>query len=157
MLLETMNQHCTYKNNRAAVRRYKDVRFDAGACRRGAVTVEMALTAGLAFMFFFASLEFCRVSMIRHTTEHALYEGARRGIVPGATATEVQSEVQSVLRTIGVSGATITVTPSTILSDTRDVTVRVQLPLDRGLFAPALFFKGKTLDKSLVMQREGVR
>lgn len=125
--------------------------------RTGAVTVELALTAGLAFMFFFASLEFCRVSMIRHTTEHALYEGARRGIVPGATATEVQSEVQSVLRTIGISGATISVTPSTITNSTRDITVRVQLPLDRGLFAPALFFQGKVLDKSIVMQREGVR
>ena len=57
--------------------------------RRGAAAVEFAMTAGLAFFFFFAALEFCRVSMMRHTVQNALYEGARIGIVPGATASDV--------------------------------------------------------------------
>ena len=125
--------------------------------RLGAVMVEMAITSSLLFLFFFAALEFCRVSMIRHSVELALYEGGRRGIVPGATATEVHTIARSVLNRIGVTGATIDVTPSVIQNSTNEVSVRIRLPLDRGLFAPALFFAGKSLDRTLVMQREGVQ
>lgn len=125
--------------------------------RRGAVAVEMAVTAGLAFFVFFAALEFCRVSMMRHTVEHALYEGARQGIVPGATSGEVQAKAQSVMRTIGVRSATIDVTPRAITSSTPEVTVRIRMPLDQNLFAPAYFFRGRALDRTIVMQREGVR
>lgn len=125
--------------------------------RQGAVAVEMAVTAGLAFFFFFAALEFCRVAMFRHTVEHALYEGARQGIIPGATASEVQTKATSVLRTIGVRHATIDVSPATIESSTRDVSVRIRMPLDQNLFAPAFFFRGRSLDRTFVMQREGIR
>jgi Flp pilus assembly protein TadG len=125
--------------------------------RQGAVAVEMAITSGLVFFVFFAALEFCRVAMMRHTVEHALYEGARQGIIPGATADEVESKARSVLRTIGVGSANIKVTPSTIKNDTREVTVRIEMPLDRNLFAPAFFFRGKSLDRTFVMQREGTR
>jgi Flp pilus assembly protein TadG len=123
--------------------------------RQGAVLVEMAVTIGLAFFFFFAALEFCRVSMIRHTVEHALYEGARAGIVPGATVSEVQTRARNVLRTVGLSTINIDVTPSVLTQSTRDVSVRIRLPLDQNLYAPAFFFRGRTLDRTLTMQREG--
>lgn len=125
--------------------------------RRGAVVVELAVTAGLAFFIFFAALEFCRVSMMRHTVEHALYEGARQGIVPGATSAEVKAKAQSIMRTIGVRSTTIDVTPRAITSSTPEVSVRIRMPLDQNLFAPAFFFRGRALDRTIVMQREGVR
>lgn len=125
--------------------------------RLGAVAVEMAVTTGMAFFFFFSALEFCRVSMMRHTVEHALYEGARQGIVPGATAAEVQTKTQGILRTIGIRSATIDVTPTTISSSTPEISVRVRMPLDQNLFAPAFLFRGRALDRTIVMQREGVR
>jgi Flp pilus assembly protein TadG len=125
--------------------------------RRGAVAVEMAVTIGLIFFLFFAALEFCRVSMMRHTVEHALYEGARRGIVPGATAADIQARTTSILRTIGVRSATIDVTPSALDNTTSEVTVRIRMPLDQNLFAPAFFFRGRTLDRTLTMQREGMQ
>jgi Flp pilus assembly protein TadG len=125
--------------------------------RNGAVAVEMALTCGLVFFFFFAALEFCRVSMMRHTVEHALYEGARAGIIPGATSTEVDSKARSVLRTIGIRSADIQVTPTAIDNSTTEVSIRIQLPLDQNLFAPAFFFRGRSLDRTFVMQREGSR
>ena len=125
--------------------------------RQGAVMVEMAVTVGLAFFFFFAALEFCRVSMIRHSVEHALYEGGRQGIVPGATSAEVRDTVSRILGNINITGATIEVTPAVIENSSPTVSVRIRLPLDRGLYAPAFFFVGKSLDRTLVMQREGVR
>ncbi len=68
--------------------------------RRGAVTVETAVCISLAFFLFFTALEFCRVAMIRHTVEHALYEGARKGIIPGASASEVSDQTRAIMRTI---------------------------------------------------------
>ncbi len=125
--------------------------------RPGAVMVEMAITSSLAFMFFFAALEFCRIGMIRHTVENALYEGARVGIVPGATPAQIQTVARSVLARIGITGAVIDVSPAVIDNSTREVSVRIRLPLDSGLFAPAKFFLGKSLDRTFVMQREGNR
>ena len=128
--------------------------IQTASARRGAAMVEMAITSGLVFFFFFAALEFCRVSMIRHTVENALYEGARQGIVPGATASEVESTARKILSRIGVSHATVVVSPSVIQNSTPEISVRIELPLDSGLFAPALFFVGESLDRTLVMQRE---
>ena len=125
--------------------------------RPGAVLVEMAITSSLVFLFFFAALEFCRVAMIRHTVENALYEGARAGIVPGATTAEVSTKARSVMQRSGIAGATIDVLPAVIENSTREVRVRIRLPLDSGLFAPSRFFLGKSLDRTLVMQREGSR
>ncbi len=125
--------------------------------RNGTTLVEMAVTMSLAFFFFFAALEFCRVSSMRHAVELALYEGARQGIVPGATSTEVETQARHVLATLGISTATIDVTPQTLTDSDSQVQIRIQLPLDRGLFAPALFFVGKSLDRSLTMHREGNR
>ncbi len=132
-------------------------RYTSSKQRRGAVAVEMAVTSGLVFFFFFAALEFCRVSMLRHSVEQALYEGGRKGIIPGATASAVQTEAQGILRLIGIRSATVSVTPAVIAPDTRDISVRIQLPLDRDLYAPSIFFTGKTLDRTLVLRREGVR
>ncbi len=117
--------------------------------------MEFALTAGLAFFFFFAALEFCRVAMIRHTVENALYEGARAGIVPGATVANVSNRAQEILNTLGLRNVSIEVTPNPIRDTTQNVRIRIQVPLDRNLFGPAKFFSGRTVDRTFQMQREG--
>ena len=63
------------------------------------MAVEFAITAGLAFLFFFGAFEFSRVAMIRGTIDNAIYEGARLGITPGATAPEVEKKVRDILGT----------------------------------------------------------
>ena len=56
----------------------------------------------------------------------------------------------------GITGATISVAPALIVNSTRENSVRIQLPLDRGLFASAVFFC-EILDRTLVVRREGVQ
>lgn len=136
---------------------FSNRRSSARSSRNGAALVEFAVTCSLAFFFFFAALEFTRVTMFRHTVEQALYEGARKGIIPGATSTDVLNESRAILRRLGIANATVTVTPSVISNATNDVTVRIQLPLDQGFLGPAFFFIGKTLDRTFVMRREGFR
>ena len=124
--------------------------------RVAATSVEFAVTAGIAIMFLFAMLEYGRVSMMKQSVELALYEGGRKGVVAGATRQEVIAEANRVLAISRVTGAVVSVTPTTITDQTRELTIRIRVPLDRGLFGPVQFFRGKTLDRSLAMKREGI-
>lgn len=119
--------------------------------------VEFAIVAPILFLFFFAAFEFCRVNMIRHTADNAVYEGARVAIIPGATAAEAEAEARQILNSLGLTNVSVTVTPATIRRDTEQVTVRALIPLDQNSFIPASFTNGKSIDRELTMTREGVR
>ena len=121
---------------------------------RGATTVEFALTAPILFFFIFAALEFSRAHMIYHTCENAAYEGARRGIVPGATQQNVIDTTHSILNSVSVTGLMITVTPTNITSDTTEVTVVISVPIDSNSWVTPLFFLGKTASVTCTLQRE---
>ncbi len=125
--------------------------------RKGAAMVEFAIVAPILFLFFFAAFEFCRASMIRHTADNAVYEGARAAIIPGATAGEAQAEASLILNSLGLTNTTITVSPAALDADTEEVTVRVRVPLDDNSFLPNLFVGGVEIDRELTMVREGVR
>ena len=143
----TIMNHCT-RRQRPTLSTRREPR------RRGTVTVELALTIGLLFFFFFAALEFCRVNMLRHSIENAVYEGARVGAVPGGTSSEVKDEVMRVLRTIGVRNADIDVRPSNLRLDTPEIRVSVDVPIAGNLYFPPLFFKDRQLQRSISMLRE---
>jgi Flp pilus assembly protein TadG len=123
--------------------------------RQGTTMVEFAIVAPILFLLFFASFEFCRVAMIRHTADNAVYEGCRIGIIPGATTAEVQAEAQRVLATIGVTKATIAITPSKIDRDTTEVRVQVTIDLDSNSFVPNQFVAGRSIVRELTLRREG--
>ena len=122
--------------------------------RYGSTTVEFALCAPVLFLFTFASLEFSRVNMIRQTVENALYEGCRRGIVPGATSSEVEAAAQQVLNAILARSAQITVTPAVITEDTPDITVAITVPIDANSWVAPLFFNGMNVSHSMTLRRE---
>ncbi|HJS06582.1 MAG TPA: TadE family protein [Pirellulales bacterium] len=124
--------------------------------RRGAALVEFALTASLLFLIVLTAVEFMRVNTIVNTSENAAYEGARTGIVPGATAADAIAAAQSTLNVIGTRNAVVSVEPETITSDTEEITVTVQVPLDDNSFIAPRFFLGKTLTKACTLSREVV-
>ena len=122
--------------------------------RRATTTVEFAVTLPVVMLLFFGSIEFSRVYLLRHTAAQAAYEGARRGIVPGATASDVQTVAQQILNSAFASGYTVTVTPSTITPTTTQVTVNISIPLTSNSWITPMYFGGKTLTKSFTLQRE---
>ena len=125
--------------------------------RSGTTMIEFAVVAPLLFFFFFTAFEFCRVAMIRHTADNAVYEAARVAMVPGATADEARDQAALILSTLGLNNVDIAVTPTVIRRDTQEVTVRVEVPIDGNSFVPNQFFGGKAVQRELTMQREGVR
>jgi len=123
-------------------------------CRRGTTTVEFAICLPLVLLLFFGAMEFSRINMLRHTIAQAAYEGARRGIVPGATADQVRTTAADVLGSIWAASYTIDVVPATITPQTTQVTVSISLPLAQNCWVPSVFVSGGTVSKSFTMERE---
>jgi Flp pilus assembly protein TadG len=124
------------------------------ARRLGVTTVEFAICAPILFLFTFASLEFSRMNMLRQTVENAVYEGCRRGIVPGATADDVENATQAVLNTVSARAALIEVSPSVITEDTTNVTVSIEVPINSNTWVSPFFFRDRILSSELTMRRE---
>ncbi|QDU58600.1 TadE/TadG family type IV pilus assembly protein [Aeoliella mucimassa] len=124
--------------------------------RRGAVIVEFAICAPIFFMVIFALIEFSWLNVIRHTADNAAYEASRTAMVPGATADEAVAEAQRIMSAVGTRGATISVDPKVVTSDTSEVTVRVQVPVDNNLLLLPTFSRGRTIDTRATLRTERV-
>ena len=129
--------------------------FKKSKQRRGVTAVEFALTVPILFTFLFATYEFGRANMMRHTAEAACYEGVRVAIVPGATADEVITAVESILITSGITDAQIDVTPANL--DTESPTISVSISFryqDNMLISPAFLGDGATVESACQLSRE---
>tara|TARA_R110002049_G_scaffold4601_6_gene32849 strand:+ start:23753 stop:24277 length:525 start_codon:yes stop_codon:yes gene_type:complete len=155
--VRSLSGNVTMNATRASIRRRTVCKAKSAHRRTGATMIEFAVVAPLLFLFFFAAFEFCRVAMIRHTADNAVYEAARVAIIPGATADEARNQAAQVLNTLGLTNVNIAVTPAVIRRDTNEVTISVQVPLDGNSFVPNQFFGGKSVQRQLTMQREGAR
>ncbi len=122
--------------------------------RRGTAAVEFAFVLPIFLLFLFASLDFMRACNLLHTADNAAYEAARRGIVPGSTAVEVENVARGVLATMGAAGAAITVTPAAIEPTTAQVTVDIAIPMNQNGFVVTRFFSNRSIEASMTMTRE---
>ena len=105
--------------------------------RTGAAAVEFALTLPLLLLLLFGGYELSRANMMMHTAESAAYEGARLGIVPGASADTVRAETQRVLNTIGLENVTIDIEPANLNVESDQIAVTVEFSFaDNTLFVP---------------------
>lgn len=124
--------------------------------RRGATTVELAIVLPVLLMIVFGAIEFSRLNMLKHLASVAAYEGARHGIVPGATAEEVEAKVNAILSAGDVASATITTTPDTITDETMSVRVHVSVPVAGNLWVVPMFASGSiTGHCELSTERQG--
>ena len=85
--------------------------------------------------------------MIRQTVENAVYEGCRRGIVPGATAEDVADATQRCSTRSRPGMLEITVEPTVITEDTAEVTVSVEVPINDNTWVTPLFFADRQVDE----------
>ena len=125
--------------------------------RRGAITVEFALICTAFFAIVLGTIEFSRISIIRHAVDNAAYEGARTGIVPGATASEVVAATQAHLNNVQLTSANITVTPSVITDSTPSVTVDIEIPVGANSWVVPNFGNGLQLTATSTMRTEIAR
>lgn len=123
--------------------------------RTGAAAVDFAIAAPLFFALIFSAFEITRVNQLRNTAEIAATEGARRGIIPGASAAECTAVASAEMNAVGTTQFTVAVTPSTIVETSPTVQVSVTVPLDarNGYFLTNLFTGGR-ITKSITLERE---
>lgn len=122
--------------------------------RRGATMVEFAFAAPILIVFSLTLIELARLFTIQNTVENAAMEGARRAIVPGATAGNAEQAAKEVLEAVRISNSKVTITPSVITQTTPTVTVAVRAPVAGNTWIPSRFFKGTQLSKSITLTRE---
>jgi Flp pilus assembly protein TadG len=133
----------------AARRQTHRGRFHAD--RRGAVTVEFALTASILFLFLFAALEFSRYNMIQQTANNAAFEAARQCILPGAAASDGQTAGLNVLTAAQITGGAVAINPSTLSLTTSTVTATVTVPVASNLWVTPLFTGKGTVTKACTL------
>lgn len=126
----------------------KKSRNSRSAERRGALTVEMALVLPLFFLFLFASIEFSRMNMIRHTAENAAYEAARSAIIPGGTTAQAQAVGENIMASVGCVGTVVTTVPSTVDNSSPTVEVFVAVPTGANAYFLPSFFSGNITGRS---------
>ena len=123
-------------------------RVSFAASRGGTAAVEFALTATILFTFVFAALEFGRYNMILQTANDAAFEAARACIVPGATASNGQSEGLNILSAALITGGTVTISPATLTLTTTQVTASVSVPVGSNLWFTPTFCGTGTISKT---------
>jgi Flp pilus assembly protein TadG len=124
--------------------------------RRGAVTIEFAVNASLFFMLILMSFEFARFMMVRQTMDQSTYEGARYGIIPGHTADGVRTKTSQFLTTFGIRNPTITITPATIDSNTRAVTVEVTANFSDSAWITPMFARDTIIRSRMTLDHENL-
>ena len=110
--------------------------------RQGAAAVEFAIAITVLLMIVFASIEFSRLSMLRHSAEYASYVGSRKAMIIGASSNDVQDAVNEHLLDLGVTGVTVSVNPSNIKDDTEIVEVTVDVPVSGNSWISPVYYTG---------------
>ena len=130
------------------------VRIARRNSRRGATTVEAALTLPILFAFLFAGWEFSWVNVVRNTMDVAAYEAAREGMLPGATNADCKARGEAFLNSVGVNGASVVVSPLVIDETTSEVTVNISVPYTSNSMGVAKFFTTGTINTQCRLTRE---
>jgi Flp pilus assembly protein TadG len=127
--------------------------------RKGAAAVEFAVVAPVFVLLVFGMIEYGRMVMVQQVITNASREGARRAILDGVSANDVQTTVTTYLTNGTVTGATITLDPANPSSASagQPVTVTVSVPYTAVSWLPSPFFLGNaTMTSSSTMRRESV-
>ena len=123
--------------------------------RTGATAVEFAMTLPLLLLMLFGTYELTRANMMFHTAEAAAYEGARLGIVPGATTAECEQAALDMLATSGIKNAEVTVNPGNLDTETETVTVTISLAYrDNTIMFPLFLGRDARVIKTCELVRE---
>ncbi len=128
--------------------------------RRGVAVVEFAVVAPLFFLLVFGMIEFGRMVMVQQVITNASREGARVGVLDGATTSDVTGAVNTYLTNAGVQGASVAVTPDPPSSAGygAPVTVTVSVGFNQVSWLPSpMFLGGQNLSAVTVMRRETIQ
>lgn len=102
--------------------------------RRGAETVELAVTLPLLMVVVFTGFEYGWAVLKSIQLDHAAREGARAAALSGATVASVQDRVNTVLQSSGIAAGavSVTMTPADPGSTAAGSSIRVEVEASYG-------------------------
>lgn len=130
--------------------------------RLGAAAVEFAIVAPVFVLLVFGMIEYGRMVMVQQIITNASREGARKAVLDGATATDVQTTITNYMAgggiTVASSNITVSPNPPSSAASGDPVTVTVALPFTQVSWLPSpMFLGGRNMTSSTVMRRESVQ
>ncbi len=122
--------------------------------RRGAAVVEFALCVPILLTTMFAIIEFCRVLQIQHAVRQAAFEGARAGLTLDSTASSAQAAATNALAAVGITNATISISPSPLTYTSKTVSVSVVVNGQANAWYTHFFSGENGVSATVVLDRE---
>lgn len=125
-----------------------------GHVRRGVAVVELAIVSPLLFAMLFGIIEFGWMFTVQHTMVNASREGARVGILQGATVAEIEATTRDFLAPMGLDDQ-VTINITEAIPSDPFVTVQVTVPReDVSLVGNFFGFSGGMLEGTTTMRQE---
>lgn len=115
------------------------------------------MVAPVFFLFLVGAVEFGRAIMVQEALTNASREGARVATLDGSLNSDVSTAATNYLNCMGITGATVTPSPSNpgLTAGGTEVSVTVSIPYMSVTWVPSPWFlRGATLAASTTMQRE---
>lgn len=122
--------------------------------RRATAVVETAVMAPLVMLGTLGIMEVGYSFMVRQNLTLAAREGARVGVLPGATSGDVQTTVTTVMQNFGLSGYSTNINMGSTTDPT--VVVTVSMPFSRASFTGGLIGGSFNIAATASMRKEGV-
>ena len=124
--------------------------------RRGASLIELAICLPVFFLITMATVETCRMIYLRQSLKIAAYECARLGIIPGATASNLQDQCDMVLLGRNVRGYKISCDPPdpTSLHYGDLFKVSIQIAAKDNAIVGSWFYQNKIFTESVTIMAE---
>jgi Flp pilus assembly pilin Flp len=122
--------------------------------RTGATAVEFALISPILFLTVFASIEFVRANILKHTASNATYVATRSVIVPGGSKEVAIAKANEVLAMAGIRDAIIEISPDEITQETSAVTTKISIPMNSNSWGTAFFMKNRSITSETQLMTE---
>jgi len=135
------------------------VRRDRNRSRHcsGAVAVELAFVLPIFITLAFAQIESARLCQVVQLLTTAARQGARVAVIPGKAQADVQTAVNTVLSSAGITVGTVNPTPTTWQTDPGGtlITVSISIPYSQvAWMSPSMFFGSTVLTGSATLSSE---
>ncbi len=133
--------------------------FEKHLGRRGSATLELGITLMVLLYITFGSIDWGYYLYTKNQLVGAAREGARAGIISGATNTDVSTAVTNVLNLAGLKNTcTVTTSPASISAATSGTAISITLNYNWGNGLGLSFFSripvNKTVSTVAVMRKE---
>jgi TadE-like protein len=124
--------------------------------RSGIAVTELAVCLPVLVLITLATIESCTMIFVQQSLSIAAYEGARTAILPNATASLVEQQVQQILDDRDVADSTITLSPSSPDQAALGSWIQVQTraPFTSNSMIGHFLFAGRMLTSSVEMVKE---